>query len=164
MKNEVTQRSPQLPSSLLFLCVLVMLLGLISCGSGGGGNGGSGGGGGGGTGRTITGVVRDFTVLPVPNVLVQLTGTTLHTTTNASGGFTFTNVPAGVTTITVTRPAGTGYYNIAVYKGKTYDLAACTIAIPVSAATNIGLSEITLYGGSDPNNPPPPPPPTSGCP
>lgn len=163
MKNEVFRRSPHLPHSFMFLGTLIALFSLISCGSGGGSNGG-GGGGGGGTGRTISGVVRDFTAVPVPNVLLQVTGTSLTATTGANGGFTFTNVPAGATAIAVTRPGGTGYYNIAQYQGKTYDLSACTIAIPLTAATTIGLSEITLYGGADPNNPPPPPPPTSGCP
>ncbi len=162
MKIEETQRSPRFRSALMILCALVTLIALMSCGSGSSGGGNNSGGG--GTGRTITGVVRDFTALPVPGVLVQLTGTNLHATTNSNGAFTFTNAPAVVTTITLTRPGNTGYYNVAQYLGKTYDLVACSISIPVTNATNIGLSEITLYGGPDASNPPPPPPPITSCP
>ncbi len=165
MRNGVRISSPRVSLPLYLLCV-VTLFGITSCGSGSGGGGGTsgGGGGGGGTGKTVSGVVRDFNVNGVKNALIQVTGTSLSTTTDANGIFTLTNVPPTATSIQVTRPGNTGYYNVAVFYGKTYDLVGCTIPLPNTGLANVTLTDITMYGGPDPNNPPPPPPPTSGCP
>lgn len=168
MRYGVQRTSPRS----LFSLTLVSLSLFVTAGCGGGGGtvsnnggGGNGGGGGGNNAIILRGVVRDFTGSPVNNALIEIVGTNLNTNTNSTGFFSFPNVPQTVTRIRVTRPNGTGYYNVAQYQASDYDLLNCSLPIPaLSVGTNTLNSEITLYGALDPNASPPPPPPLNGCP
>ncbi len=166
MRYGVHKTSPRSLLSLTLVCLALFVT--AGCGGGGGTastNNGGGGGGGGGNAINLRGVVRDFTGSGVKNVLIEVVGTSLNTTTDSMGFFNFSNVPQTIARIRVTRPVATGYYNVAQYQAADYDLLSCSLPLPaLSIGNNTLNSEITMYGALDPNSSPPPPPPLSGCP
>jgi hypothetical protein len=166
MRYGVHKTSPR-----FFLPLILVSLALYltsGCGSGGGSAGGNnnagGGGGGGGNTVILRGVVRNFAGDPIQNALIEVVGTTLNAVTDNTGVFTINNLPQTVSRIRVTRPIGSGYYNVAQFGGQTFDLINCTLPLPGLILGTNNINEVTMYGALDPNAAPPPPPPIAGCP
>jgi hypothetical protein len=168
MRNRVLLLSPRVQNLLILVCALALALLLAGCGGGSSNNAGGGGGGGGldPTRATVTGIVRDFGGAGVASARITIAGAPNAVLTDANGRFSVTNVPVNALTMTITRPANTGYYDVVEYRAQRYDTTRCPLPLPALAAgqTTALPGDITIFGGRDPNANTPPPPPLPGCP
>jgi len=167
MRNRVFWNSPQTRLFAFLTLFGLINLALAGCGGGGGNGGGNGNGNGNGNNNgnnvSLTGTVKDTSNAnaPVVGATVSIVGTSLSTTTDASGHFSFVTVPNNVTAFKVTNPNASTYYSYANYGGKLYDVILCTFPLPTLHTGTNTIGEVDLLiGGTSP----PPPPLTGGCP
>ena len=171
MRNRVFWNSPK---TRLFSCLTLLglvnlaLAGFAGCGGGSGSsnnNGGNNNGNNGnnGTNVSLSGTVKDNSSsnAPVVGATVSIVNTSLTTTTDSSGHFSFANVPKTATAFKVSNPNASTYFSYANYGSKLYDLILCNFPLPVLHTGTNTIGEVDLLiGGSSP----PPPPLTGGCP